>query len=387
MPSAINNKSVVALLVASLILIFAGADASASDGVKLKTVVIDAGHGGNDPGAISLDGKLKEKDVVLDIALTLGSLIEENYSDVKVIYTRKKDVFIPLAERSNIANRNHADLFISIHCNSVPKNAKAPSGSETFVMGMHKNSANMAVCKAENAVILMEDDYSTTYQGYDPNNPESAIFFNLMQNANFEQSLIMADYCQKSLSQGPIKTNRGIKQGGLLVLWRTTMPSVLVELGFISNSADKGVFAAKAKRDQIASRLFTAFSNFKKQYETSLDKPVTTESAASEEPAPAAPAASAAPAEREEKPAPAAAVENPVSCYSIQIFSISRKLASSAPEFKGEKASAVKVGNIYKYYVGSYGSFDEAKQYLPSMRKKFPGAFVIKLENGAIVSH
>ena len=145
-------------------------------GVALRTVVIDAGHGGHDPGAISTDGKLTEKFVVLDVALSLGKMINEAYPDVKVIYTRDKDVFIPLNTRADIANKNHADLFISLHCNSVPKNKTAPSGTETYVMGMSKSESNMEVSKRENSVILMEDDYSTKYQGYDPDNPESFIF-------------------------------------------------------------------------------------------------------------------------------------------------------------------------------------------------------------------
>ncbi|MCF0168395.1 MAG: N-acetylmuramoyl-L-alanine amidase, partial [Bacteroidales bacterium] len=302
-------------------LIFSVSVCAEAENVKLSTIVIDAGHGGHDPGAISLDKKLREKTVTLDIAQKLGAKIKAAYPDVKVIYTRSKDVYVPLDERSDIANRNHADLFISIHINSVPKTSKAPSGCETFVMGMHKNGANMEVCKRENSVILLEDDYSTKYQGYDPNDPQSFIFFNLMQNANFEQSLAFADLCQKQLNKGPIKTNRGIKQGGLLVLWRTTMPSVLVELGFISNASDKATLASADKRDQLAGRLFTAFDQFKKQYEggSEYQLPEITEESKQEG------AEATNPEKGDEQP------------FAIQVFAISGKFSPADSKFKGEK--------------------------------------------------
>lgn len=352
----------VFIVITALFLSFCTATAQ-----NLNCVVIDAGHGGHDSGAISADGRLKEKDVVLDIALRLGSKIEEEFDDVKVIYTRDKDVFIPLEQRSDIANKKHADLFISIHCNSVPKGKAAPSGCETFVMGMHKNEANMEVCKTENSVILLEEDYSTKYQGYDPNDTESFIFFNLMQNAYFEQSLIMADICQQELHKGPIAGNRGIKQGGLLVLWRTTMPSVLVELGFITNSSDRSVLASEAKRDALAEDLFKAFSRFKEQYDiTPADK---AENAADEQQPTA-----------EEKPAAEAEARDaePDGYFTIQVFAGSKKLPPDSSEFKGEKdARCHRVGNIYKYTVGTFRSRDEADFFRATVSRKFPGCFVV----------
>jgi len=328
-------------------------------GVELRTVVIDAGHGGHDPGAISLDGKLQEKTVALDVALTLGKMITDAYPDVKVIYTRDRDVFIPLNTRADIANKNHADLFISLHCNSVPKNKTAPSGCETYVMGMSKSESNMEVTKRENSVILMEDDYSTKYQGYDPDNPESFIFFNLMQNAYFEQSLIMAELCQKHLSRGPISTNRGIKQGALLVLWRTTMPSVLVEMGFISNKSDRNTLASKEKRTQIANRIFSAFREFKEQYDGA---PVQTV-----------------------EPVAEPEVENTDSYYAIQIFAISRNLASGASELKGlGEIGKFKTGNLYKYTTGRFRTEQEARAALAAVNSKFKDAFVVKIDDGKV---
>lgn len=347
-------------------------------GVALRTVVIDAGHGGHDSGAVSLDGKLTEKYVVLDVALSLGKMINDAYPDVKVIYTRDKDVFIPLNTRADIANKNHADLFISLHCNSVPKNKTAPSGTETYVMGMSKSESNMEVSKRENSVILMEDDYSTKYQGYDPDNPESFIFFNLMQNAYFEQSLLMAELCQKHLSKGPISTNRGIKQGALLVLWRTTMPSVLVEMGFITNKNDRNTLASKDRRTQLASRIFAAFKDFKEQYDGTV----------SDAPAPASEPVT--PAVEETKPETAntktvdvAPNTNPF--YAIQIFAVSRNIASGASEFKGLKEiEKFKSGNLYKYTTGHFKSEKDAKAALSSVRAKFKDAFVVKVDAGKV---
>lgn len=379
----ISLLSFVAIAAAAL---SAAIPASAQGGgVALRTVVIDAGHGGNDPGAISTDGKLQEKSVVLDIALTLGNLIKASYPDVNVIYTRDRDVFIPLNTRADIANKNHADLFISLHCNSVPKNKTAPSGCETYVMGMSKSESNMEVSRRENSVILLEDDYSTTYQGYDPDNPESFIFFNLMQNAYFEQSLLMAELCQKHLSKGPISTNRGIKQGALLVLWRTTRPSVLVELGFITNKSDRSTLATKEKRTQLASRVFAAFEEFKEQYDNTVaevpSEPLETttvkvtptvkeETAVKEEPV-------------VEKAEPV--VDNPNSFYAIQIFAVSRNIASGSSDFKGLKEiEKFKSGNIFKYTTGHFKSESDAQAALSSVRGKFKDAFVVKVDDGKV---
>lgn len=373
----ISLLSFVAIAVAAL---STALSASAQGGgVALRTVVIDAGHGGHDPGAISTDGKLTEKFVVLDVALSLGKMINEAYPDVKVIYTRDKDVFIPLNTRADIANKNHADLFISLHCNSVPKNKTAPSGTETYVMGMSKSESNMEVSKRENSVILMEDDYSTKYQGYDPDNPESFIFFNLMQNAYFEQSLLMAELCQKHLSKGPISTNRGIKQGALLVLWRTTMPSVLVEMGFITNKNDRNTLASKDKRTQLASRIFGAFKDFKEQYDGTVSD------------APAPTSSDTIPVVKEETPKATAdtktveTASNPNPFYAIQIFAVSRNISSGSGDFKGLKEiEKFKSGNIYKYTTGHFKSEKDAKAALSSVRTKFKDAFVVKVDGGKV---
>jgi N-acetylmuramoyl-L-alanine amidase len=194
----------------------------------LKTVVIDAGHGGHDHGCSGSSNK--EKTVALNLALKLGALIEKNYPDVKVVYTRKTDVFVELYERAAIANRNNADLFICIHCNANP--SSSPSGTETYVMGLHKTEANLNVAKRENDVILMEDDYSQHYDGFDPNNPASHIIFSLNQHAFMEQSILFASSVEKYFKTNSNRSSRGVKQAGFLVLWKTAMPSVLIETGF-----------------------------------------------------------------------------------------------------------------------------------------------------------
>ena len=212
------------------------------------TLVIDAGHGGHDsgaPGAIS-----KEKDINLKVALAFGKMVEKNCHDVKVIYTRTTDVFIPLSERANIANRNKADLFISIHANSHP--TSSPTGVETFVMGLSESRANLEVAKKENADILLEDDYKSNkaYEGFDPNSPENSIIFSLFQNAFLEKSLNFAQAI-------------GVKQAELFVLYKTSMPSVLTEIGFISNPAEEAFMNTEEGQAQIAICLFNAFMNFK----------------------------------------------------------------------------------------------------------------------------
>lgn len=352
--------------------------------VVLRTVVIDAGHGGHDPGTVSPDKKYKESKINLEVALKLGELIQERYPDVKVLYTRSTDVFIPLAERADIANKNRADLFISIHVNSVAKSGSTASGTETFVMGTDKSASNMEVCKRENSVILLEDDYSTTYQGFDPNNAESYIFFNLMQNAFFEQSINMASFVQQQLQKGPITKSRGIKQAPLMVLWRTTMPSVLIEIGFLSNSSDRSILTDKFQREVIATRIFNAFCQFKSQYDS--EEYVEPFVQVEKDPEPAVkpePKAEPKPVVKPEpKPQPAPAVKPaPQKVYSIQIFAIGKKLKVGAPELKGLKEfNCDFINGLYKYSVGNYSSKEEATKNLPSIKAKFPGAFVAEFK-------
>ena len=234
-------------------------------GYKLRTVVIDAGHGGHDTGCLGSDSR--EKEVALRIALKLGKLIEANCPDVKVIYTRKTDVFIPLIERANIANRAKADLFICIHLNSGPKSAY---GAETFVMGLHKTDDNLNVAKRENAAILLEDNYQKNYDGFDPSSPEANIIFSLYQNQFMTQSLSFAAKIQKQFKDNSKRYSRGVKQAGFLVLYKTAMPSVLIENGFLTNDNDQRFLISDAGQASMASSIYRAFKSYKSELETGI---------------------------------------------------------------------------------------------------------------------
>jgi len=231
---------------------------------KLDVVVIDPGHGGHDPG--TRGKKALEKDVALKIALKLGSYIEKNFKDVKVIYTRKNDTYLALDERADIANKNKADLFICIHANSMP-GGKA-IGTETYVMGLHKDESNFEVAKRENSVILMDENYEERYEGFDPNSPESYILFSITQSAHQESSLLFAQKIEDQFKTRVGRASRGVKQAGFVVLWRTTMPSVLIETGFLSNSSEEGYLSSAAGQDLIASGIYRAFKEYKSEIES-----------------------------------------------------------------------------------------------------------------------
>ncbi len=231
---------------------------------KVDVVVIDAGHGGKDNGT---SGKIiKEKDLALKIALKVGNYIEKNIPGVKVIYTRKDDRYLPLDERADIANKAKADLFICIHANAN-KNARA-FGTETYVMGLHVDDNNLSVAKRENSVILLDENYQERYEGFDPNSPESYILFTLTQSAYQSSSLSFAQKVEDQFSKRVGRVSRGVKQAGFLVLWRTTMPSVLIETGFLSNSPEEKFLATEEGQDLIASGIYRAFKEYKAEVES-----------------------------------------------------------------------------------------------------------------------
>lgn len=225
---------------------------------KKWVVVIDAGHGGKDPGCHGL--KYKEKDVALAVALKLGQLLQENDKNVKVIYTRSTDVFIPLNERADIANRNHADFFICVHCNASPDKTKY--GAATYVMGLYKSEGNLEVSKRENSSILYEKDYKHTYNGFDPNSDEGNIIFAMYQNAYLAQSLDLAAKIQKEYEGYAKRTDNGVKQAGFLVLWKTTMPSLLSEIGFLTNPEEENFIGSHKGQTKIAESLFFALQQY-----------------------------------------------------------------------------------------------------------------------------
>jgi N-acetylmuramoyl-L-alanine amidase len=237
---------------------------------KVSTVVIDAGHGGRAPGT---SGKYtREKDITLKVALRVGAIIEQNLKDVKVVYTRTKDETVELDKRARIANDNHADVFISIHVNSLPEQTpeerkQSIYGTETYVMGLHVSEANFDVAKRENSEILSEANYQEKYDGFDPNSPESYILLNLNQSANQESSLLLASKIESQFKSKAGRKSKGVKQAGFVVLWQTTMPSVLVEIGYLSNTKEEKELNDDKVQDYIASAIYRAFKDYKSQME------------------------------------------------------------------------------------------------------------------------
>ncbi len=359
MPLKLAIKRFLAFVISIFIVIIVTPAEMFGQSGTLNTVVIDPGHGGRDPGAISTNGKYYEKNITLPLALKLGDLIKSKYPKVKVIYTRSTDKYLDLSSRTAIANENNADLFISIHINATT--SSKVSGTETFVMGTHKSDANFEVCKRENSVLVIEDDYHTKYEGFDPNSPESYIIFSLLQNTHLEQSLLFAEEIQNQFKKGPIYGNRGVKQGGLLVLWKTTMPAILTEVGFISNSSDLKIITSQKGQEQLSKQLFDAFVRYKDNFDAKNSS------------------AKIEVANRE-------SISRNDDFFAIQIFSVGKELQSDSPDLKGWKNYGfVKTGNLYKYYVGRYNSSDEAKERLREVRKSFRGAFIINVKDGKIV--
>ena len=333
-----------------------------ADNLKLHTVVIDAGHGGKDSGAVSKDKQSYEKSFTLSIATLLSNKIKAAFPDVKVILTRSTDKFVELRDRANIANKANANLFISIHINSAT--STSPNGYSVHILGKSSNknrdlfAYNMDVVKRENSVVLLEDDYTTKYQGFDPSDEKSYIFMTLMQNAYLEQSLLMASVISEKLKGGPIKADRGIWQNPFLVLWATAMPAVLVELGFISNSGDLAALRQESKREQIAQRLFEAFSDYKVMYDGSLEVQQQQRQQEALQP----------------KPAPVAPVR-----YGTQIFASSKLIDASDPAFMGYKPEVINIGSLNKYIIGIFESEEEARKANETIKAKYPGSFMVKL--------
>jgi len=325
---------------------------------QVNTIVIDPGHGGKDPGAMSQYGK--EKDVVLAIGLKLKKYIEDSLPDVNVIMTRTKDVFIELYQRARIANKNKADLFISIHANS--NESSSPRGSETYVMGLYKTKANLAVAKKENQVILQEANYQQQYDGFDPNSPEGNIIFSLYQNAFLDQSLQMANLIQKHFHENPKLVDRGVKQAGFLVLWKTTMPSLLVETGFISNETDGKYLTSSNGQDSIALAIFQAF----KEYKQKMEAQATVNN-------------NVIPKEKPDF--------NKGLIYSIQILTTKKIIPLQSKNFNEFSDVYRKTGGIWnKYYIGAESNFETISEKLKEVKKYYKDAFIVAFNDGKKIS-
>jgi len=266
--STLNSDAVMKNIVRALgmlaLLVLGAFNNAGTTKYKVRKIIIDAGHGGYDSGAL---GKFsKEKDIALQIALELGGILKKHMQDVEVVYTRQTDVFVTLHGRAKIANKKNADVFISIHCNATPK-GDAAYGTETYTMGLHTSRHNLEVAKRENEVILMEDNYQANYQGFDPKLPESYILFSLYQNAYNDNSLKLAQNIQHQFESRVGRKSRGVKQAGLLLLWKTTAPSVLVEVGFITHPQEEKYLNSKSGQAYIASAIFRAFRDYKNELE------------------------------------------------------------------------------------------------------------------------
>ena len=326
------------------------------------TVVLDPGHGGDDPGAI---GRIsREKTLNLNAALQLGEMIKEAYPEVDVIYTRQTDVFIPLRVRADIANKNKADLFISIHANaSDNRNA---SGAETFVLGTERMDDNLDIAMRENAVIKMEADYQSSYEGFDPNSIDSYIMFDLLQSDYMNQSLQFATMVQKQFVDSLNRGDRGVRQAAFLVLLRTACPSVLIEMGFISNQNEERFLASDAGRLGIARAIFRAFSQF---YHPGKAIPALASDTI------VLPAMPDEPVVEQIKPA------KPSVIYKVQIFSTKAPIKNGDPTFKGLKNCTYKKDGVwYKYMYGECKTYEEAKKLQQTIKKKFPDCIVVAFQ-------
>ena len=326
----------------------------AQKGEKIQTIVIDAGHGGKDTGALGKNSK--EKDLNLAVALKFGNYIKENLPDVTVIYTRNKDKFIELSERAAIANRNNADVFISIHCNSTEGTTSA-HGAETFVMGESKNEKNLAVAKKENAAILLEDN-TDAYNNFDPNSTEAYILFSLSQSLYQSQSLNLADKVQKQFANKVGRHDRGVQQAGFLVLWKTAMPSILVELGFINNVKEEQFLNSEKGQNQMALALYRAFAEYKREFE----------------------------AENHSGDQPEADSTNTGidTYFTVQFASRDKKVASTEKTFKGVKEVEVyEFGGAFRYISGRFTSKDDATKRQAEVRALgYKDAFIVAFING-----
>ena len=351
----------------------------------LRTVVIDPGHGGKDPGALGKTRKTDEKHIVLSVSKKLGDKIKAAYPDVKVVYTRSTDVFVELKERANIAKRNKADLFISIHCNSAA-NTRA-FGASAWILGPKstrnpKNTSNyfeksQSVAQRENSVMLLEDDYKTSYQDFNPESAESVISSNLLWMANYENSLMFAAEYDAYIHKAPYRVSghTGIHQDVFYLLWATNMPSALLEIGFISNSADYAVMSTADGQEKIAQSIFDAFSNYKTKYDSSVS--VVSEPQAAE----------SAPAPVQDKPKTEPAPQKSGVHYGIQVMGLGRKLSPGDSALKGLSVEIVppaEGGKIYKYIAAWSDDVESAKAQLPVVRKKFPDAFLVQVDGNDV---
>lgn len=381
---------------------------------KRFTLVIDPGHGGHDAGALGAISK--EKNINLAVALRFGKYVEQNLPEVRVIYTRKTDVFIPLNERANIANRANADLFISVHTNALPA-GKVARGFETYTLGMHRAKDNLDVAMRENSVISMEKDYQQRYQGFDPRSSESYIIFEFIQGKNMERSVELARMIQRGVCDGANRPDKGVHQAGFLVLRETSMPGCLIELGFITTPDEERLLNNDSRVDDIARGIYEAFAKYKNKYDRSVSVPYRAKDSEEvnipkivpdQEPAPKTRVVTRGKQPKREEATPeqpkrevkkqepkkdvkkqepkkvekkAEIADAPV--FKLQIFVGSRNLRKGDAHFKGETDyDSFQEGNLVKYTLGASTNYNEIYRLRKEKLDKFPEAFIIAFKNG-----
>ena len=372
---------------------------------KRFTLVIDPGHGGHDAGALGAISK--EKNINLAVALRFGKYVEQNLPEVRVIYTRTKDVFIPLNERANIANRANADLFISVHTNALPA-GKVARGFETYTLGMHRAKDNLDVAMRENSVISMEKDYQQRYQGFDPRSSESYIIFEFIQGKNMERSVDLARMIQRGVCDGANRPDKGVHQAGFLVLRETSMPGCLIELGFITTPDEERLLNNDSRVDDIARGIYEAFAKYKNKYDRSVSVPYRAKDSEDvnlpkivpdQEPAPKTRVVTRGKQPKREEATPeqpkrevkktetkkevkkTEVADAPV--FKLQIFVGSRNLRKGDAHFKGETDyDSFLEGNLVKYTLGASTNYNEIYRLRKEKLDKFPEAFIIAFKNG-----
>lgn len=341
------------------------------------TVVIDPGHGGRDPGAIGRRGK--EKDINLNVALKVGQLIKNNCKDVRIVYTRQKDVFVALDRRAQIANDAKADLFISIHTNSVAK-SRSVRGTETYTLGLHRTDDNLEVAKKENSVILIESDYEQRYAGFNPNSSESYIIFEFLQDKNMEKSVQLATLIQRQFKTRAKRIDKGVHQAGFLVLRETTMPGVLIELGYISTPDEERYLLSENGTNALAQSIYHAFLNYRKQHIVSSPKRQVSAS-----PSEASNSSAAQASQRKANPTSkvSSSKKDAKPIFKIQFLTSSRKLPAGSKQFKGlSPVSSYRENGVYKYTYGESTDYNRVLRTKREITKKFKDAFIIAFKNG-----
>lgn len=357
-------KKCVLLLATFSIFIAAafGQSDTQSDKYNIKTIVIDPGHGGKDPGALGYSTS-REKDIVLKVGLKLGNYIKEHYPELNLVYTREKDVFIELHERAAIANKAKADLFISIHCNSA---APAAYGTEIYVLGLHRTEDNLAVAKKENAVIMMEDNYTDHYDGFDPNSSEGYILISMVQNAHLNQSIDFAACVDSQFAKRAHRKSRGVHQAGFMVLYKTAMPSVLIELGFITNKNEEAYLLSDEGTSYMASAIFRAVKEYKANAEADIPDAVIVNRDTQQQVEP---------------------VESEVA-FKVQFLVGKNKLTKLDSKYKAITAFETEACSAgYRYLTGNFGDYKEAIRYQNELIKKgVKDVFVVGYINGKRVT-